>query len=60
MTKCGECMKAVEYERGWGWIARNPQTGEEIVKDFRWTSRSVARDVVRQSRAKSTPQGAEE
>lgn len=43
-------VRTVEHEPGWGWIARNPYTGEEIWPDFRWASRSVARDVVRQAR----------
>lgn len=43
-------IKSVEHEEGWGWIARNPFTGEEIMKDFRWTSRSVARSVVAECR----------
>lgn len=39
-------IKTVEYDHRLGWIARSPYTGEEIQKDFRWTSRSVARAVV--------------
>ena len=37
-------VRAVEYEPGWGWIARDPD-GNEVLPDFRWASRSVARDV---------------
>lgn len=37
-------VKRVEHERGWGWIARD-RHGDEVVKEFRWTSRSIARDV---------------
>ena len=40
-------VKRVEYEPGWGWIARNPD-GTEVIPDFRWVSRSVARDVAAQ------------
>jgi hypothetical protein len=42
--------RTVEYEPGYGWIARYPETGEEIVPNFRWTSRSVARTVVAETR----------
>lgn len=38
-------VKRVEYERGWGWIARR-KDGTEVWPDFRWSSRSVARAVV--------------
>lgn len=44
-------VRAVEYEPGWGWIARDPRTGLEILPDFRWASRSVARSVVLERRA---------
>lgn len=47
-------VRTVEYDPGFGWIARNPATGQEIQKDFRWTSRSVARDVVDQARRLAT------
>ena len=40
---------------GYGWIARNPYTGEEIWPDFRWASRSVARTVVAEARTFSKP-----
>ncbi|MGW8203024.1 hypothetical protein ACWGM0_10810 [Sphingomonas bisphenolicum] len=38
----------MEHDRGWGWIARRAN-GEEVVKDFVWSSRSVAKDVARQA-----------
>jgi len=41
-------IRAVEYDPGYGWIARGPD-GNEVIENFRWTSRSVARDVVRQA-----------
>jgi len=41
----------VEYEPGWGWIARDPRTGAEVLKDFRWRTRAAARDVVACARA---------
>lgn len=34
----------VEYDRGWGWIARKAN-GDEVVPGFVWASRSVARTV---------------
>lgn len=43
-------VKTVEYDRGWGWIARHPVTGEEIIPKFRWASRDVARAVVWEAR----------
>lgn len=43
-------VRTVEFDHGWGWIARNPFTGEEIWPGFRWASRSVARTVVRECR----------
>lgn len=43
-------IRTVEYDHGWGWIARNPYTGQEVLPDFRWTSRSVARAVVWEAR----------
>lgn len=43
-------VKTVEYDDGFGWIARNPFTGEEIMPGFRWASRSVARTVVAECR----------
>jgi hypothetical protein len=42
-------IRTVEYEPGWGWIARHPKSGEEVWPDFRWASRSVARAVVNQA-----------
>lgn len=43
-------IKTIEYEPGWGWIARSPWTGKEVLDNFRWRTREVARDVVRQAR----------
>jgi hypothetical protein len=43
-------IRTVEYDPGWGWIARNPYTGEEVIKDFVWRSRSVARAVVAEAK----------
>lgn len=43
-------VRTVEFDHGWGWIARNPFTGEEIWPGFRWASRSVARTVVAECR----------
>jgi len=43
-------IRTVEHERGWGWIARHPVTGEEILPGFRWSSRAVARTVVLEAR----------
>ena len=40
-------MRTVEYEPGWGWIARNPD-GTEAVPNFRWASRSIARSVAKE------------
>lgn len=35
-------VRRVEYDPGWGWIARD-QLGNEIMEDgFRWRTRSVA------------------
>ena len=42
-------VRTVEYEPGFGWIARDPN-GHEVWPDFRWASRSVARDVARQAK----------
>lgn len=40
-------IKTVEYDPGWGWIARNPFTGDEILEPgFRWNTRESARTVV--------------
>lgn len=43
-------IKTVEHEPGWGWIARNPFTGADILTDFRWSSRGIARAVVSECR----------
>lgn len=44
----------VEHDHGWGWIARDPRTGRGIPDDdFRWSSRSIARAVVRECREKN-------
>ncbi len=43
-------VRTVGHEAGWGWIARDPSTGVEVWPGFRWASRSVARDVVRDVR----------
>lgn len=48
-------VRTVEYEPGWGWIARNPATGEEVLPNFRWRTRSVARDVVWQAKTFHKP-----
>lgn len=47
--------RTVQYEPGWGWIARNPWTGEEIIKDFVWRTRAVARTVVQEVRLRGQP-----
>lgn len=43
-------VKTVEYDPGWGWIARDPATGKDVLEDFVWRTRSVARSVVDQAR----------
>ncbi|WP_149344770.1 hypothetical protein [Neorhizobium sp. P12A] len=48
-------IKTVEYEEGFGWIARHPVTGEEIIPEFRWASRAIARTVVLESRMFTEP-----
>lgn len=49
-------VRTVEYDIGWGWIARNPFTGQVIPDDdFRWSSRSVARSVVLECRLLQAP-----
>lgn len=53
--RVGRRVRTVEYEPGYGWIARDPITGREVIENFRWTSRSVARDVVRQAMLSATP-----
>jgi hypothetical protein len=37
-------LRRVEHEPGWGWIARD-RDGREVVENFRWASRAVARTV---------------
>ena len=44
-------IRTVEYEPGWGWIARDPKTGKEVIHAFRWSSRAIARQVVSDCRA---------
>lgn len=48
-AKASKRVRTVEHDPGCGWIARDPQ-GREVWPGFRWTSRSVARDVARQAR----------
>lgn len=48
-------FKTVEYVAGWGYIARNPWTGEEVIKDFFWCTREVARSVVWEARLLDKP-----
>lgn len=44
-------VRTVEYDPGWGWIARSPFTGAEIPEPgFRWFSRESARCVVAECR----------
>jgi hypothetical protein len=43
-------VRSVEYEPGWGWIARGPD-GREVQPEFRWRTRSAARDVAACARA---------
>lgn len=52
-------VRTVEYEPGWGWIARDPATGEEIIPDFRWASRDVARTVVLETKLLAATQSEE-
>ena len=47
-------VRAVEYEPGWGWIARGPD-GKEVLADFRWRTRSAARDVATNARDLAAP-----
>lgn len=49
-------IRTVEYVPGWGWIARNPWTGKEVIEDFVWVSRSVARAVVDSARLSRRPE----
>jgi hypothetical protein len=42
-------IRTVEYDPDWGYIARNPWTGKEIIEDFRWRTRDVARTVSKPS-----------
>jgi hypothetical protein len=53
-------IRAVEHEAGWGWIARSPWTGKEIVEGFRWRTRDVARTVVEEDRLLNAPKGGEQ
>lgn len=40
-------VRTVAYDPDWGWIARCPNSGEEIMEaGFRWRTRDVARTVV--------------
>ena len=39
-------IRTVEYDPGWGWVARDPQ-GREVIPNFYWSSRAIARDVAR-------------
>ena len=50
-------IRTVEYEPGWGWIARDPRTGKEVIHDFRWSSRAIARQVVSGVRHGSSMRG---
>ncbi len=51
-------VRTVEYDPGWGWIARDPETGKEIIDGFRWRTRSVARAVVDETRMLGRPSDA--
>lgn len=55
MTERTQRIRTVEYEAPWGWIARNPWTGAEVIPEFRWRTRSVARCVVDEARLLSKP-----
>lgn len=47
----GGRFATVEYEPGWGWVARDPWTGFDIMEPgFVWNSRYVARTVVDEAR----------
>jgi hypothetical protein len=48
-------IKTVEHDPGWGWIARDPWTGEEVWPNFVWRTRDVARCVVEQARRRGPP-----
>jgi hypothetical protein len=48
-------VRTVERDSGWGWIARNPYTGREIIENHRWPSRSIARGVVEDCRTRRAP-----
>ncbi len=43
-------IRTVEYDPGWGWLARCPVTGKDILHNFVWRSRSIARAVVNERR----------
>lgn len=47
-------IRTVEYDPGFGWIARDPVTGEEVLPNFRWNSRSVARSVALEAKLLSS------
>jgi hypothetical protein len=51
-------VRTVEYEPGWGWIARNPYTGKDVIPDFVWRTRAVARTVVAECRMTTSPPAA--
>lgn len=42
-------MKRVEYDPGWGWIARDRNGKAIFDENWRWNSRSVARSVCKES-----------
>lgn len=44
-------FRTVEFEPGWGWVARDPWSGFDIMEPgFCWNSRYVARTVVDEAR----------
>lgn len=45
-------IRTVEYEPGWGWIARD-RSGAEVIQNHRWPSRAIARSVSRAAIAKA-------
>ena len=47
-------VRSVEYDPGFGWIARSPLTGEEVLPNFRWSSRAIARTVAAETRLLSS------
>ena len=46
VTAMAKRIRTVEYDPGWGWVARDPQ-GREVIPDFYWSSHAIARDVAR-------------